>query len=191
MVFVLSYSTVGLSALQTLQNATGLELYHLRAALCRQLFDTVFARESTSVLERDEALAACTSCMRSEDPISFLKSLERNSKRTRTRTITSSIPEEVASPAYPISVHLKLWLSTPKADEAAGLVHRMESCPLIHDDVKEDARFSLWLYLWGEGEIFLDGNTAFDGYEKKQTYLYETMMHGVSESAMDTMINFY
>ena len=63
MVFVLSYSTVGLSALQTLQNATGLELYHLRAALCRQLFDTVFARESTSVLERDEALAPLLSRM--------------------------------------------------------------------------------------------------------------------------------
>jgi hypothetical protein len=91
--FVVSYSTVGLSTLETLQNATELELYHLRAVLCRQLFDTVFARESTSIKERDEALAACTNRMRSEDPISFMKSLKRNSNRTRTRTITFSIPE--------------------------------------------------------------------------------------------------
>jgi hypothetical protein len=184
-------STVGLSTLQTLQMATGLQLYHLRAALCCQLFDSVFARESTSDKDRDEALTACTLCMRSEDPFAFLVSLECKDKRARSRKIAQSIPEEVSSPSYPLSTHLKLCLLIPKADDAAELVRQIDSSPALHNDVKEKARSSLWLYLLAEGELFLDGNTHFDGYQMKQKFFYEKMMHGVSESAMDTMINFY
>jgi hypothetical protein len=186
-------SSVGFSTLQTLEKATGLDLYHLRAVLCHQLFDTIFVGESFSEDQKVEALAVCIACMRSNNPFSFLDELQSKTKRIRVSPVSSAIPKEVESPKLPVMTQLKLWLLTAKLDEASRLVRRMELCPesILNDEDKFEARISVWQYLLEEGELFLDGNIDIYGYEKKQAFLYEKMVSGVSEAAFETMIEFY
>ncbi|KAG7341658.1 hypothetical protein IV203_023611 [Nitzschia inconspicua] len=190
--FISDLSFIGLSILQTLQQTTGLDLYHLRAVLCRQLFDTVFARDSTSEEQKDTALTACTACMRNDNPMSYLDGLSNTAKITRmSASVLSAIPSEVVSTAFPVLTHLKLWLLTSKAEEASILIRRMDSCSDLDEEVKEQARLSLWQYLFEEGELFLDGNNELYGYEKRQAFLYEKVIAGISDGGFETMIAFY
>ena len=193
---VTNTSSYGPSILWILHDATALNLYNLRASICRQLLDKY---DEWPEDYKSGIINACAVCIDQEHPERFIDDLERkhqqiHEKRRQRKNmaiINQSIPDSFASPGFPLLVHIQICLLRHQVERAAELTRKMDSSSCLNDEVRDDAWFNIWSYLLAEGRLFLDGNLDTPGYLKKRDFLYNYMACQVSQKAKIAMIDFY
>ena len=193
---VTNISSHGPSILWILHDATALNLYNLRASICRQLLDKY---DEWPEDYKSDIINACAVCIDQEHPERFIDDLERkhqqiHEKRRQRKNmaiINQSIPDSFASPGFPLLVHIQICLLRHQVERAAELTRKMDSSSFLNDEVRDDAWFNIWSYLLAEGRLFLDGNLDTPGYLKKRDFIYNYMACQVSQKAKTAMIDFY
>ncbi len=192
-------SSYGPSIFWILHEATALNLYNLRALICRQVLEGLKTHKEWSEEDKSIIIDTCAVCVNQEHPERFLCDLGskqqqvrgKNRQRTNTRRSKRSIPARFASPGFPLLVHIQICLRRHEVERAAELTRKMDSSLSLNDEVKDEAWFSIWTYVLEEGILFLDGNLCTPGYLQKRDFLYNYMACRVSQQAKIAMIDFY
>jgi len=193
-------NSYGPSVLTILQDATTLDLYNLRASICRQVLNHLEkCDDNLSESSRLTTIDACADCMNQQHPDRVIDNLERSTshlcgkrKQRKNATITNHpIPDLVASTEFPLLVHIQVWLLKDEVERATDLTRKIDVSACLNDEVKDDAWFNIWYYLLADGRLFLDGNSDTPGYLQKRDFLYNHMACQVSQNAKIAMFDFY
>ncbi len=177
-----------------MNDATSLNIYNLRASICRQVLNRLESHHDDSDGEYESNIIdACAACIDQERPERFIDNLQARGKRrfdTKSRMESQYIPDRFASPGYPLLIHIQICLLRHEVERAAYITRKMDSSSCLSDEVRDKAWFSVWWYLLSEGILFLDGNTGSE-YLKKRDFLYTYMACQVSQNAKQAMMDFY
>ena len=192
-------SSYGLSILSILQDATALNIYNLRALICRQTIENGYDDADWSEEYKSEIIESCAGCIDQEHPKRFVDDidkkqrqqlLEKRRRRKKTSCENPSVPKEVMSSGFPLLVHIQIWLHQHHVERAAELTRKMDSSSSLDDEVKDKAWFEIWNYLLANGSLFLDGNIETPGYLKKRDFMYN-FMACQEKNAKENMMDFF
>jgi hypothetical protein len=204
------------SILSVLKEATQLEYYRLRAAICEHLLEPIYHITGEEDEDDDDAFLTeefrqatirdCAAFLNKEYPAQYVKQLDvaglpESSSTTPSLSlkapsssspVSSSIPARIQNPKFPLMTHIGIWLLQDELWRVAELVRLMEKTSNLDGLLKDEAYNHVWQYLLRQGLLFLDGNRhSTPGYAQKRELLYTTIASGMATYGRESMMDFY
>ena len=202
--------------LKPLATATDLPRYALLAR-CAEIF---LSRLDVDDNDTEEVTNACLQLLKKQSPVAYLKQLEEAATMSRsanksdttaldlltndngaTKRLANSTNNDekqdlkrdaLQSLAYPVLVHMDVFLASDRVEQAIDIAVKMESCVLLSEHDQSQAWTKIFHFLIQKGQIFLDGFSLHEeDYQAKRKIILLKIVNRVRQIGMDVFLDGY